>query len=167
MFSFLNRKYPASEVAKELSKLALLVTDEHRQAINEVARCLNVPPSCVEIEYRCLKVYIVETVVQTISTECAAGQTFLATFHNAVAEKAKSECFVDKFWEEQENRIELYDTAWQDAREVGQGVAMSSALASLIRSENDLLEVTSLWLACSSLLIPLLKYLRSIRIVKG
>ena len=167
MFGLLKRKHPASEVAGELAKLALRVTDDRRQAIDEVSRSLDVPPNCVETEYRCLRVYMVETVVQTSSAECDAGRTFLTAFHDAVAEQARSEGIVTDFWSEQETRTASYDTAYQDPRGVGQGVAMASALAARIRSEDDLLEVTSLWLACSALLVPLIKYLRSIRIVEG
>ncbi len=84
MFRFLKRKHTASEVANELAKLSLGIEDDQLTAIASAANDLEIPCHRVETEYRHLRLYVVETVVQTISDECDVGEALRRAFREAV-----------------------------------------------------------------------------------
>jgi|GEM_PF-3869234 len=165
MLWFSRRKYPASEVAIELAKLALQVTDAGRQQITNITQSVGVHVRAVEAEYRGLRVYLVETAVQTISAECDTGAAFLVAFHDAIQEQSRAGGIAEDFWAEQGLRTARYDSAWQDPRGVGTDIAVCSALAFAIGVGYDFSEVLPVWSECMWLSIELIKYLRSIRIV--
>jgi hypothetical protein len=167
MFKLLKRKHPASAVARELAKAAFCVEGSAREHILKASTELAVSPSCVEAEYLGLRVYILETVVQTISAECEAHESFLSAFHAAIAEQAQNNGISADFWSEQEPRTSAYDIAWQDPKGLGPGMAMASALSARIRSSDAVLTTTPLFLYCSNLAPEFLKCLRSMRIVAG
>jgi hypothetical protein len=162
---FIKRKCPASAVAAELARIALQLNEDHRAAIGEVAHELSVPVDKVEKEFRHFLVYMVETVVQTVSDECEAGDCLTSTYRKTVSDLALAQGYGVDFWQEQEKRTPIYDAAWQDSRVVNPGVAVSSALASQIRTEDDIGSVSLLSLYGTNLLAPLTQYLRGIRIV--
>jgi hypothetical protein len=162
---FLKRKCPASAVAAELARIALQLNADHHAAISEVARELSVPIDKVETEFRHFLVYMVETVVQTVSNECEAVDCLTSAYQKTITDLALAQGYGVDFWQEHEKRTPIYDAAWQDSHGVGPGVAMSSALASQIRTEDDMYPASLLSLYGTNLLAPLTQYLRRIRIV--
>ena len=107
---------------------------------------------------------MIETVFQTISNECDAGEFVLIAFQEAVANLANEQGLGVDYWKEYESRIADYNIAWQDS---SAGVAICRTFAKNIKNENLLTEVTSLFFLCSNLLAPTIKYLRKIHIVKA
>jgi len=160
-----ERKHTSTQVAHELAKMALRIEQEQQDSIDDVSNALAISAQKVVTEYRHYRVYMVESVVHTISSECDAGDSFRIAFETALSSLAVDQGLGNDFWEQQQKRTPVYDTAWQDPRGVGAGTAMAAAFASQLKSEDDLLEVLSLSLFCSNLLAPLLKYCRKLRIV--
>jgi len=162
---FTKRKHSANAVAAELARIALQLSEDHYTAISQVASELSVPVGKVETEFRHFLVYMVETVVQTVSGECEAGDSLVSAYRRAITDSAAGKGYGVGFWQEQERRTPTYNAAWKDPRGVGPGVAMSSALAGQIRTENDIYPVSLLAVYGTNLLTPLTQYLRGIRIV--
>ena len=167
MFNFLKRKHSSSEVAQELSKMALRIEEEQQNAIDDVSSALAISAQKVVKEYRHFRVYMVESVVHTISSECDAGESFRVAFETSLKILAVDQGLGNNFWAHQQKRTPIYDNAWQDMRGVGVGTAMATAFASQLKSEDDFLEVLPLSLFCTNLLPPLVKYCRKLRIVKN
>ncbi len=162
---FMKKKHTASAVAAELARIALQLSEGHLSAIAEVAHELSIPIDKVEIEFRHFLVYMVETVVQTVSDECEAGDCLALAYQKAVSDLALVQGYGTGFWQEQKERTPIYDAAWQDLQGVGPGVAIFSALANQIGVQDDSIAVSSLGLYATNLLGPLAEYLRGICIV--
>ncbi len=162
---FLRRKYAAGAVAAELAKIALQLNEDHHAAIDEVARQLAISADRVEKEFRHFLVYMVETVVQTVSEECEAGDCLTSAYQKAITDLAVAQGYGVDFWQEQDKRTPTYDVAWQDLHGISPGAVMASALASQIRAADDVIPVLPLMLYGTNLVAPLIQYLRGIRIV--
>ena len=164
MFSSKKKKYSIEEVSHELACLSLSINVELQSMIKEIADSLEISYLKVETEYRHFRVFIVETVIHTIMIEIKNGDSFLSYFYESLSRISHEKGLGIDFCKKQKKRTNVYDLAWNDTRNIGPGVAMASALASLIRSEDDILEILPLSLNGTNLLVPLLKYLRKIHI---
>jgi len=165
MLNFLKRKSLSTQVAHELAKMALRIEQEQQDSIDAVSKALAISIQKVISEYRHLRVYMIESVVHTISSECDAGDSFRIDFETSLSSLAVDQGLGNDFWKQQQKRTPVYDNAWQDLRGVGVGTAIATAFASQIKSEDDFLDVLPLSLFCTNLLAPLVKYCRKLRIV--
>ena len=170
MLRFLKRKYAALDVAAELAKLPFRI-EEGRAHLNKVSEETGTPIERVDREYVCLRAYLIETAVQSISEQQQLGDSLLDAFRSLVEERARNNGFSKDFWQEQEERTSLYDEAWADPRGTGAGVAMNTAVAMRILDEQDFRDAAGqswatmpVWLMGSAHMIELMKFLRSIRI---
>ena len=163
---FFRRKRSASIIAQELARVALEIKQEQADDIVEVANDLSIPPDRVETEYRHFMVYMVETVVQNVSSEREVEVYLQTAYQEAITNLAIRKGYGATFWHEQEKRTPVYDAAWQDTRGIGTGVAMAFALARQIGSGNDVYPGALLSPYGMHLLAPLTKYLRKMRIVR-
>lgn len=170
MFGFPKRKYSAADVAKQLARLPFQIEDD-RTHLAKVSEHSGAPIERVEHEYCCLRAYLIETVVQSISDQQQLGDSLLRDFYSGVQEEARNIGFSENFWQEQEDRTSHYDDAWADPRGIGTPVAMNTAVAMRILNEQDWDEAAGqswttmpLWLMGNALMVELLKFIRSIRI---
>jgi len=119
-------------------------------------------------EVRHVRVFGIETAIQSIAAEQSTGREVLAHFRRAIEEFCRlDDALGEGFLQDQELRDRLYEEAWADPRGVGQGTAIGVVFAELCGQKYEpLLSIPGSALLFSHA-IEYTELLRGIRIVSG